>query len=113
MVVGNFDGKLDLAVMAPYNNVYLLPGSGTGTFGVAQLVASIDLAEGINAQLDALTAADLNRDGKLDLAITYNNGNSTPVFVSTLVNDGTGKFAIMSAYAIGSAYSLTGSVGLA
>jgi hypothetical protein len=115
MVVGNFDGKLDIVVAGFYNNVYLLPGNGNGTFGTPQLIGSVDLPDGNGAQLDALTAADLNADGKLDLAITYQYQVATNTWtgITTLLNHGNGKFYTMWDHTIGGNYALAGSVGLA
>jgi hypothetical protein len=79
----DLDGKLDLAVLgssfSPRLN--LLRGNGDGTF---QAATTVNLGSG--SQPQALRAADLDRDGDLDL-VTANYGNST---VSVLTNVGGG-----------------------
>lgn len=81
----NGDGNLDLAT-ANFNgaSVSVLLGDGTGGFTAAPLVP---LAAGTHPA--AVAVADLNDDGRQDLA-TANKG--TPDTVSVLLGDGTGRF---------------------
>jgi hypothetical protein len=61
----DFDGKIDLAACdAAGGGVTILHGAGNGSFAIA---ATIALGAGVNAS--ALVAADLNHDGRLDLAV--------------------------------------------
>jgi hypothetical protein len=89
--VGDFngDGKLDLAVTGPPltalqdSVVTILLGNGDGTFNVAS--GSV-LSTGAAPQ--AISVADLNGDGKLDLVIVNYQGNSVTIFLG----DGNGSF---------------------
>lgn len=66
----NFDGKADI-VAATQDGLMLLAGNGDGTF---QPSAPID-----SGGFTAVTAADLNNDGQLDLAAVRNRwGDGTP-----------------------------------
>jgi hypothetical protein len=87
LVAGDFnnDGNLDLAVAATPEAhpgfVYILLGNGDGTFqppGPELPITSVPRA---------ITAADLNRDGNLDLAVTNANTNTVSVFLGNF--DGT------------------------
>ena len=86
LVAGDFtgDGFLDLA-RANYepdaNTVSVLLGNGDGTFQT-----NVDYATGTNPI--GLLAADLNGDGKLDLAVSNYNTNN----VSVLLGNGDGTF---------------------
>ena len=87
VVTGDFkgDGKLDAAVtFFSFNpsTVALMLGDGRGGFTP---VKSFD----VGADPRSLTAADFNRDGKLDLA-TLNSSSNT---ISVLLGTGTGDFA--------------------
>ncbi|MFA5800503.1 MAG: VCBS repeat-containing protein, partial [Candidatus Peribacteraceae bacterium] len=77
----NNDGKLDAIAVASAarsaNAVYL--GSGTG--GFTTVAATLPAA-------DRTALADFNSDGFLDLALSYNTGNS----VKTYLGSGTGSF---------------------
>ena len=80
----NGDGNLDLA-MSEINNlgqVEVLLGNGDGTFRAAQTFLT---GQG---QGSAIVAADLNRDGKLDLVIANQNRSS----ISVLLGNGDGTF---------------------
>jgi hypothetical protein len=77
----NGDGKLDFATAnLDYSQVEVLPGTGTGALGTA---AGYDT----DTVPLALTAADVNGDGKPDLVAA--NGARD---VNVLVNDGSGGF---------------------
>jgi hypothetical protein len=81
----NGDGKLDLAVaLGNKAAVAILMGKGDGTFGAASSVATA--ASALYFPL-ALTIADLNHDGRLDIA-TANNS----LGASVLLGNGDGSF---------------------
>jgi len=70
--------------------VSALLNQGNGTFAVQG-------AYGVGTEPVAALAADLNGDGKLDLAV----GNDASNDVSVLLNKGNGTFATMGTYAVG------------
>ncbi|NCS05072.1 MAG: VCBS repeat-containing protein, partial [Microcystis aeruginosa G13-11] len=77
VTVGDFngDGKSDLATANSYsNNVSVLLGTGTGSFGAATTV-------GINPR--SVTVGDFNGDGKSDLATTNGSTNNVSVLLNT------------------------------
>jgi hypothetical protein len=96
--VGDFnsDGKLDLAI-ASYvnNNVSVLLGTGTGSFGTATT-----FAVGVNPGF--IATGDFNGDGKLDLAVTnLNQFSSANSNISVLLGTGTGGFGTATNFAVG------------
>jgi hypothetical protein len=90
----NHDGKLDLAVDVPNplgsSTVNVLLGKGNGTFG-----APVPYAVGGGPV--QVVAADLNGDGKPDLAVVDQGsggvGTYLPSGVTVLLNQGNGSFA--------------------
>jgi hypothetical protein len=91
----NRDGRLDLAVLsAPAGNttVSILFGKGDGTFPKGR---SIPVQHGAYS----IATADLNRDGKLDLAMAINANPSGGAFV--LVGNGDGSFGTGTFYVTG------------
>jgi hypothetical protein len=102
----NHDGVLDLAVgVSSYNSsgtgavgtVYILLGNGKGSFtikGQAQL--------GGTTQINALTVADMNSDGKPDLII------ESPQFLTIRLGVGDGSFAAPMNYPLGPTSALPG-----
>ncbi|GAA2663686.1 hypothetical protein GCM10009864_34940 [Streptomyces lunalinharesii] len=95
VAVGDFDedGKPDLATSnTNTNNVSVVLGNGDGTFGAA---TQFGLADGTGPQ--SIAAADLNRDGHLDL-ITSNSSTGT---LSVLRGDGHGGFGTASSVSAG------------
>ncbi|MDE3057337.1 MAG: VCBS repeat-containing protein [Bacteroidota bacterium] len=87
------DGKIDLAVANLYSNtVSVFKNNGDGTFA-----AKVDYATGSNTFPSSVTAADLNGDGAMDLAVAdYSNT------VSVFKNNGDGTFAAKVDYKTGS-----------
>ena len=64
------------------NSLYIAKGNGSGGFTLSQ-------ETGLSGQLHALTSADFNNDGYLDLAGSCNGG---PYQIMLLLNDGNGSF---------------------
>jgi hypothetical protein len=99
----NGDGKIDLAVpyqtnaFGKYSTAVLL-GNGDGTFQTA-----VQYSSGINPQ--TLIAADLNGDGKLDLAVACAGGGQTGLSgsVAVLLGFGDGTFPAANLIGTGSA----------
>ena len=93
----NGDGKLDLAVLAPYNNqnvscVYIFLGNGDGSFQTAVPYSTIDPNHPNNVNVHGMAVGDLNGDGKPDIAVTENNG------MAVLLNNGNGTFGTATYY---------------
>ncbi len=89
----NGDGKLDLAAANTSTKGALVwMGNGDGTFG-----ASSAYAAGLLPSPKAITAADLDGDGKLDLAALKTN-TSFASEVLVLRNNGNGTFAAPVTY---------------
>ena len=87
----NEDGNLDIATAnANANNVSILLGSGTGTFGPAINSAALGTPFGI-------CTADFNGDGHMDLAAADGGGNT----ISVLLGSGTGNFAPYVTFVVG------------
>ncbi|HWY37317.1 MAG TPA: T9SS type A sorting domain-containing protein [Bacteroidia bacterium] len=90
----NGDGKKDLAV-ANYgtNNVSVLLGTGTGSFG-----APANFAVGVSP--NSICSTDFNGDGKADLATANISTNN----VSVLLGTGTGSFGAASNFLVGGSF---------
>ncbi|MGO9272139.1 MAG: FG-GAP-like repeat-containing protein [Terriglobia bacterium] len=93
----NGDGKLDLAIAWVWSSGFAevnagertLLGNGDGTF----TVASDNNLVGEDPQEEGLVVADLNGDGKLDVAAAASwPADSWTGFAAILLGDGTGKF---------------------
>jgi Ca2+-binding RTX toxin-like protein len=87
--VGDFDrdGHLDLVAASGYGKVAIHSGNGNGTFGPAQEVTLIDVADPSYATTVSMQVADFNHDGAPDIAIADSlhqklqiliNGSATP-----------------------------------
>jgi len=88
----NADGKLDLAIANQgSNDVSILLGTGTGTFGTASNFA-------VGASPYSVASSDFNGDGKLDLVVANSGSNN----VSIIVGSGTGSFGVATNFAVGS-----------
>ena len=95
----NRDGKLDVAVANDgSSNVTVLLGTGVNNAGEFSQAPGSPVAVGTNPE--SLAIADLNRDGRLDLAVA-NAGSDN---VTVLLGDGAGGFsAAGSPVAVGTA----------
>ena len=97
VAVGDFneDGNQDLAIangLTDYNqNISILLGTGTGSFGTATTFAA-------KVYTSSVAVADFNRDGHQDLAIgPIYSGNK----VSILLGNGTGSFGEATVFPVG------------
>ncbi|MGA8763263.1 MAG: VCBS repeat-containing protein [Candidatus Sulfotelmatobacter sp.] len=91
----NGDGKLDVAVTQNGTTLYVMLGNGNGTFQAASAPYTV----GNYPQQGVV--ADLNHDGKLDLAILsvgYGDPHGT---VSVLIGNGDGTFQPATNYPVG------------
>ncbi len=94
----NGDGKLDLVGSTNYNGIYVFLGNGDGTFQ-----APVNYGTGTTAGCcSGVAVGDLNSDGKLDIALSANDG------ISILLNTGSGEFGAATYYPSGVAGSATG-----
>jgi len=94
----NGDGKLDLAVANRFDNsVSILLGNGAGAFGPAANFSLSLLGLTPGTEPFSLAIADLNGDGKLDLA----TANTTSHNVSILLGNGSGSFVLAASRAVG------------
>jgi hypothetical protein len=92
LVTGAFtaDGNQDIALATTFGgegtvNVYL--GNGAGTFQAPQI---FDL--GFDVDVFQLVAGDFNGDGRLDLAVLFEQFNTGQDFVKVLLGNGDGTF---------------------
>jgi hypothetical protein len=92
----NGDGKLDLLFGTAVLGVGVMLGNGDGSF---QAVTNYPTdSQGFNT-VGALTVADLNSDGKLDLLVGNAQGNQIPPLV-ILLGNGDGSFQLPIALSI-------------
>jgi hypothetical protein len=94
----NGDGKLDLAVTAVNDGVYVLKGNGAGSFTNIQHYTAGD---------EGIVAADFNRDGKVDLAVGSENGTALNLYQG----NGDGSFQL-GPYLRAGTKSIHGGIGL-
>jgi hypothetical protein len=88
----NGDGKVDLAISSgALDNVGILLGNGTGSFGVPTTYASQAMGP------ISVISADFNKDGKMDIALADN----TAAKVSILLGSGTGTFGTATTFITG------------
>lgn len=90
----NHDGKPDLVAISGLDGGYVFLGKGDGTF---QTPANYPLGVVSGGSAEAVAVADVNGDGKPDIAVSANDG------MAILLNNGNGTFGAASYYAAGSA----------
>jgi len=103
VAVADFTGdkRLDLAVTSETNDlIYLFSGKGDGTFTFLRTVDARDSAqksasESVGAY--GIAAADFNRDGRMDLAVTQRKKDSLAI----LLGNGNGTFQTASTLLVG------------
>jgi hypothetical protein len=94
-VVGDFDGegKLDIAVLSRdvngHSQVNVFLGNGDGTF---QADRTFDLGGGTASGFGKIVAGDFDGDGRLDLAVLFQNNNTRQSVVEVLLGNGDGTF---------------------
>ena len=87
----NGDGSVDLALVAytsegiPAIGILLANSDVPGTFGTAQFIP-------VNGRPNNLALGDLNKDGKIDIAVTETQGATFNGQIEIFLNDGTGTF---------------------
>jgi hypothetical protein len=92
----NHDGKLDIAVAVPPNQIQMFLGNGDGTFKTP-VITTLDLPSGSTLgeyPESTIAAADFDHDGNTDLVVSahQNDPYSGPWQVYVLHGDGTGSF---------------------
>jgi len=92
----NGDGVLDLATTTeiPDSRVWIMLGNGDGTFQTAKAYVGSNVAI-----VRGVAAGDLNKDGKIDLAVA--SSDSDGFAVNILLGNGDGTFGAPLAYAAG------------
>jgi hypothetical protein len=101
VVVGDFTGnqKLDIAVFSRNDQqeaqVQVFLGNGDGTF---QAGATVAFGEGTSSE--KIVAGDFDGDGRLDLAVLFEDFNRHQSFVATLLGNGDGTFRITAPLAV-------------
>ena len=92
----NADGKLDLVASVVSGTTFAIRlGNGDGTFAVPSAsVATAPLSP------FAFVAADLNRDGKLDVAVAMNTGSNQSPTVGVALGAGNGSFGPLTRLAL-------------
>lgn len=97
----NGDGKLDIVATGfSNNNVSVLLGSGSGTFG-----AHLDFAVGTNPI--GIAVGDVNGDGKPDIAVANHGGGVSVLLNTTTTNAVTPTFAVHGDFAVPNASAVT------
>jgi flagellin len=100
----NKDGKLDLITGGP-SGVQINLGNGNGSFQ-----ASVSLSAGVIENIDDIGVADLNNDGRLDIAVWLNGASSGTLGVA--LGNGNGTFGAIAAVGLpGGESSATLSLG--
>jgi hypothetical protein len=97
----NSDGNQDVVAIDSANNVLrVLPGLGDGTLSRDANLQPLTVNTAIPAGATLATIADLNGDGKLDMAVTGTD------YVSILLGNGNGTFKPPTSYNAPAAYDV-------
>ena len=98
----NGDGKLDVIALTSFTGgVYVFLGNGDGTFETP-----VNYSVGTTGQAEGISVADVNSDGKPDIALSINTG------IAVLLNDGNGTFAAPVYYPSGLNYQAYGGLAI-
>jgi hypothetical protein len=96
VVVGDFngDGQSDIAVFRrsltdSHSRVDVFLGNGDGTFSPAQV---FDLGPNTSSTFGKIVAGDSDSDGRLDLAVLFDDNSVRRSFVEVLLGNGDGTF---------------------
>jgi len=95
----NGDGNLDIAT-GNRKNVSVFFGKGDGTFRAPVNYGS---SSNLGQQNSVIVAADVNGDGKPDLAVVTEPSTSKPAVIAIMLNNGKGKFVPAVQYALSGA----------
>jgi hypothetical protein len=112
VVVGDFngDGQSDIAVFSrdalrDHSVVDVFLGNGDGTFQPAQV---FDLGPHTESVFGKVVAGDFDNDGRLDLAVLFDDNSVRRSFVEVLLGNGDGTFHAAARHQVGNFSDFSG-----